>query len=77
MSSVSFINTFYYPDENERKRLEKIQDEFTMVQAELSYALREVHGYERWIRKEIFHQKFRERSIKLVHYQERDCQSNT
>ena len=66
MSNVSFINTFYYPEESERKRLEKIQDEHNMIQAELSYALREVFGYERWIRKEIFHQKFREKSIHLV-----------
>lgn len=66
MSNVAFINTFYYPEENERKRLQKIQDEHDMVQAELSYALREVYGYERWMRKEIFHRKFRERSIYLV-----------
>ena len=74
---VSFINTFYYPDEKERERLEELQEEHNMVQAELSYALREVHGYERWIRKEIFHQKFRQKAIKLVHYQEKSCQSNT
>jgi hypothetical protein len=70
--SVSFINTFYYPDEKERERLQKIQDEHNMVQAELSYALREVHGYERWIRKEIFHQKFREKAISLVQCQQKD-----
>jgi hypothetical protein len=66
VNNVAFINTFYYPEEHERKRLEKIQEEHSMVQAELSYALREVFGYERWIRKEIFHQKFRERSISIV-----------
>ena len=66
MSNVVFINTFYYPDEAERKRLEKIQEEHSMVQAELSYALREVFGYERWIRKEIFHNKFRQKAVCLV-----------
>lgn len=64
--NAAYINTFYYPDESERYRLEKLQDEFNMIHAELSYSLRDCKGYELWFRKEVFRQKFRERSIHLV-----------
>lgn len=64
--NVRFISTIYCPGEKERTRLDELQRQLGLWKAELSYSLREVQGYEKWIRIEIYHRKFRERAIKLA-----------
>lgn len=64
--NVSFINTFYFPDEEERERLEDLQDELTIIHAELEYSLRDLSGWNKWLQKESFRNKFRRRKMRIV-----------
>jgi hypothetical protein len=64
--NVKFLSTLYQPDEKERERLNNLQVELSIVQTELSYIFRDLHPYEKMFRKQVFHNKFRDRSIKLV-----------
>ena len=64
--NVKFLNRPYFPDSKEMDRREKLQEEFFLIHAELSYSLRDCQGYELWLRREIFRNNLRQRAIKLV-----------
>ena len=63
MSSVKFINTFYYPDPIEQRRLERIQDEIESTRIFIMYDSKDKRDYN--VRKYLYHKRMRER-IKLV-----------
>lgn len=65
MSNCKFIPTRYIPSEQEKSRLQELQNQLGIIHAELAYIVREDTEYFKWLRKESFRHKFRE-NIKLV-----------
>ena len=63
--SVLFINTFYYPDEEERRRLDLLQDKLYFSLVELKFQTKDMSKYQQVMTKERYHNGFRSR-LKLI-----------
>ena len=60
-AQVIFLNTMFYPTEDEREELDKMQELLTFCHAQFEYECRMLSDAEKWIRKERVHRKARER----------------
>lgn len=63
LAQVIFLNTFYYPDLEERKRLEKMQDKLHFTLIELNFITRDESPYQKTIVKISYHEKFRKKWV--------------
>lgn len=63
MAQVIFLNTFYYPDLEERRRLEKMQDKLHFTLIELNFITRDETPYQKAIIKISYHEKFRKKWV--------------
>jgi len=63
MAQVIFLNTFYYPDLEERRRLEKMQDKLHFTLIELSFITKDETPYQKAIVKISYHEKFRKKWV--------------
>lgn len=63
MAQVIFLNTFYYPDLEERRRLEKMQDKLHFTLIELSFVTKDETPYQKAIVKISYHEKFRKKWV--------------
>lgn len=59
--NVLFINTFYYPDVEERIRLERLQEKLGLSLIELAYQTRNISPYQQALSKMRYHQGFKDR----------------
>lgn len=64
-AQVIFLNTFYYPDEEEQFRLDELQDMMEIYQAEIEYNARDFNEFQKWIYREKSHHNLR-RKLKLI-----------
>jgi archaellum biogenesis protein FlaJ (TadC family) len=60
-AQVIFINTHYYPDIEERRRLQLMQDKLHFTLIELAFQTREESRYQQVITKISYHEKFRKK----------------
>jgi hypothetical protein len=60
-AQVIFLNTMYFPDEEEQHELDKMQELLTFCHAQFEFECRTLSDAEKWIRKERVHRKARER----------------
>jgi hypothetical protein len=58
-AQVLFLNTLYWPSEEEQDRLDWIQEELELYQAELAYKTKEMNEFQRFITKEASHHRTR------------------
>lgn len=63
MAQVIFLNTFYYPDLEERKKLELMQDKLHFTLIELNFVTRNESPYQKAIVKISYHEKFRKKWV--------------
>ena len=59
--NVLFINTFYFPEAEERARLQHLQDELSHALIELHQQTRHLGQYDRMISKQRYHAGFKDR----------------
>ena len=59
--NVLFINTFYYPDVEERIRLERLQEKLGLSLIELAYQTKDLPSFQRALSKMRYHQGFKDR----------------
>ena len=62
-AQVIFINTFYYPDEEERRRLKKLQDALEIFQAEIEYQSMNFTDFQKFIFKEASHNNMKQKWV--------------
>jgi hypothetical protein len=56
---VIFLNHLYWPDEDEIDRLDWLQEQLEIYQAELAYMTRDMNDFQRKIAREASHHKTR------------------
>ena len=58
-AQVIFLNTNYFPDQEEMRRLDQIQEKLEMAHAELAYATRSFSQFDKYLSKQRYHNGFR------------------
>jgi hypothetical protein len=58
-AQVIFLNTMYFPDMEEMKRLDAIQEKLELAHAELAYATRNYSSFDKYLSKQRYHNGFR------------------
>lgn len=62
-AQVAFITTLYFPDNEERVRLQKLQDRLNSGRIELLFATRYLDAAERYLSFQRYHNGFRNRWV--------------
>ena len=60
-AQVIFINTFYYPDVEERRKLDLMQDKLYFTLVELAFQTKDLSAYQKAVTKMAYHEKFRKK----------------
>ena len=58
-AQVIFLNTNYFPDQEEMRRLDQIQEKLEIAHAELAYATRNYAKFDKYLAKQRYHNGFR------------------
>lgn len=60
-AQVIFLNTFFYPDDEEAYELDKMQELLTYCHNQFEYECRAMSAAEKWLKKELVHRRARQK----------------